>query len=42
MNRKILFQDWGLTDYTDAFEKQEHIFEELQHIFINLYMVLNK
>jgi len=32
MNRKILFQDWGLTEYTDAFEKQERIFEQIKQI----------
>ena len=28
MNKKVKYIDWGLTDYQDAWDKQEAIFNE--------------
>ncbi|MCL1868322.1 MAG: lipoyl(octanoyl) transferase LipB, partial [Paludibacter sp.] len=29
MNKQLIFQDWGLIDYQDAWQKQETLFEKI-------------
>lgn len=29
MNKEVIFQDWGLVDYQEAWERQESIFNQI-------------